>query len=187
MADRLIQNYLSSGEASEMKIGGTEDGDLVVTKKDIEKIPLVPAYCSYTNEPNLTLTSTFQKVTGWSELITPVGIVLADGDFTALISGVYQWNLERIYQNFDSNTNDIIKIFIEIRKNGNVVFSRDIVVNDAKSPQSPTTVPFNSPFIFDVEAGDVFNIYVRATDGVNEPDDTRLIRAQLSANKIYNV
>ena len=158
-----------------------------ITFDVIKYVPLKPAYCSFTTENILQLNNSFQKVdTGWTEVVTPVNISYLDGIFTTLESGVFQWNLERIYDNHDQNPSSPIELFIEVRKNGINVFERDIVIGSATGPAEPTTITFNSPFIFTVETNDYFEFYVKATEGDGSPSDTNLIRMQISANKIYN-
>lgn len=159
-------------------------------KKAMTKLGIVTdfSYCSYTSAPNLALTSTYQKLTVFDELIPPVKVSLVNGDFTALAGGVFQWHLERIYQNNDQNPSDPpVQLFIEVRKNSLPIFSRQAPMGSANSPSEPSIDTYSSPFIIKVDKGDVFNFWFKAEDGLGStPQNVSLTRVQLIANKIHN-
>ena len=188
MADRQAQNYLSSGEISEIKIGGTTDNSKVVVKSELEHVVLIPAYCGYMTSPMLNLTNAYQKVIGWTEQVEPQGISHLNGTFTATISGIYKWDLERIYINHDTNpSTPPIIVYIEAIKNDSIVaFMRDMQVATATANDEPSTIARTSPFIFRVEAGDTFYFQVKALDGTANPEDMELALMQMTAHKIFN-
>lgn len=142
------------------------------------------AYCCYTSEPSLALTVAEQKLTTFTEIITPVGISLNNGIFTTTKSGIYSWTLERVYTNGDTSPSNPIELTISIKKNGSVVYTRSAIIGSATGHSEPSIVSFNSPFIMSVDANDEFEFYFAATEGGSEPTSTVLSRMQLSANKI---
>jgi hypothetical protein len=159
-------------------------------KKALSKLGIVSdfSYCAYTCEPSLSLTAEYQKVSGFTELVAPYKVLHQDGDFTALSYGIFEWHLERIYMNGDQNPSDPpVKIYIEVRKNGIHVFNRDAPMGSANNPNEPSVSTYSSPFIFNVEKGDIFNFWFKGEDGVGvDPQDVKLIRVQMIANKIHN-
>ena len=70
-------------------------------KKALTKLGIVSdfSYCGYTCAPSLSLTATYQKLSGFTEIVEPFNVSELNGDFTALSSGIFEWHLERIYQN----------------------------------------------------------------------------------------
>lgn len=145
------------------------------------------AYCCYAVAPALVLTTTFQKVTGWTPLVTPVNVTEVSGTFTAVVDGIYEWHFERIYQNTDKNPIGIINLYLEVRLNGVTVFSRTAPTMSATANDEPAINTFNSPFILEVAANDYFEFYVKADDAGGNPLDTQLIQMQITADKIHNI
>jgi len=159
-------------------------------KKALSKLGIVSdfAYCSYKSSPNLKLTSTYQKLTVFEELIPPVNISELNGDFTALSYGIFEWHLERIYQNTDQNPSELpIQLYIEVRRNGIAAVDIDAPIGTATNPNEPVPAEFSTPFIFKVEKGDIFNFWFKSEDGIGvDPLNIRLVRVQIIANKIHN-
>ena len=160
--------------------------------KGLKKLSIVTdvAYCSYNVEPDLSLTNTYQVVTGWNELITPQNISLDSGVFTATKSGVYEWDLERVYTNEENNSSGIV-LYLRVIKNGtDEVFMGEAPIPDAANSSKPILVGLTSPFIIAVEANDTFQFEVKATDGGTDSpaiDTVKLTRMQLKANKIHEL
>lgn len=144
----------------------------------------VKSYCNYYVNPSLPLTNIYQKVTSFVPTIAPVGITEDNGTFTASISGIYHWNIERVYTNGDTNPSTPIEIYIEIRKNSVALFSRTAIISAATAADEPSIISFNSPFISEIESGDTFEFYFKSTEGINSPTDVVLTHMQMSANKI---
>jgi hypothetical protein len=190
MPTRKIQNYLSSGEATEIKVGGTADENKVVTKQDIIDVVTKPAYCAYSKSSELSLTNSFQVVKGWSELITPLNISYNDitGNFKALEEGVYEWTLERIYTNSDINPVAPIQLSLQVIINDSILaFSRTAIIGAATANDEPNVISFTSPFIYEVAKDTEFNFQVKASEGANTPESTKLVTMQLKAIKIHNI
>lgn len=177
--NNLGNNTVSEVTALELK-NVEQDGRL----DDIEGT-LEQAYCCYSSEPSILLTNTFQKITTFTEIVTPVNISLDNGVFTADKSGLYQWVLERGYTNEDSNPSAPIEITIEIRKNSsNVIYNRTAIIGAATSNSEPSVITFTSPFIMNALFGDTFEFYFKASEGVANPSSTMLSRIQLSVNRL---
>ncbi len=177
--NNLGNNTVSEVTALELK-NVEQDGRIDNIEETLEQ-----AYCCYSGEPDMVLTNTFQKLTTFTEIVTPVNVSLTDGVFTANKSGLYQWVLERGYTNEDSNPSSPIEITIEIRKNSsNVVYSRTAIIGAATSNDEPATVTFTSPFIMNVLFNDTFEFYFKANEGASSPLSTMLNRIQLSANRL---
>ena len=163
------------------------DNDIRADVDELQAVVALPvAYCCYGVSPALVLTTTFQKVTGWAELITPLNVTEVSGTFTATIGGIYEWHLERIYQNSEKSPVGITTLYIEVQKNGVTVFSRTAPIQSATANDEPMVSAFNSPFILEVTAGDYFEFYVKADDDGGNPSDTQLIQMQITADKIHN-
>lgn len=142
------------------------------------------SYCNYYVEPLLPLTNAYQKATSFVPAIAPVGITEDNGTFTANLSGVYQWNIERVYTNGDTNPSTPIEIYIEIRKNSIALFSRTAIMSAATAADEPSIISFNSPFISEIESGDILEFYFKSTEGIDSPTDVVLTHMQMSANMI---
>lgn len=160
---------------------------LVVDENEQNLIYEDIGYCGYTTAPNILLTTSFQKVTGWTELVAPVNTTYLNGTFTSLIDGIFEWHLERIYTNSDNSPLTPITLALEVRKNGIAVFNRELIISAATNPSEPNASAFTSPFIFAISANDTFEFFVKATMGVISPISTRLVRMQMTANKIHEI
>lgn len=194
-----VKNYNNPHAVSKSQVGlGNVDNTSDLNKPisnavqdeldDINELIANPiSYCSYSSDTNILLTTTFQKVTVWSPLITPVNITESSGTFTAVEDGIYEWHLERIYKNTDKTPSDVVMIYLEVRKNGSTVFSRTSPIMSATANDEPCIAMFNSPFILEVTANDYFEFYVRGEDDGSNPNDTSLIIMQLTADKIHNI
>lgn len=193
-ASEITTDTIAKVSSMSQSLGITFDGNNNVsansTNQDIDDLQAVVslpiAYCSYTTTPSLVLTTTFQKVTGWSSFITPLNVTEASGTFTASVGGIYEWHLERVYQNTDKHPTGIINLYLEVRKNGVTVFSRMAPIQSATANDEPTISAFNSPFILEITANDYFEFYVKADDDGSNPSDTQLIQMQITADKIHN-
>ena len=142
------------------------------------------AYCSYYLTPELQLTNTYQQITTFNQLLTPVNITMVGGAFTTTTSGVFSWTLERVYTNGDSNPTAPIILSIDVRKNGVSVFNKTAIIGAATAGDEPSTISFTTPFIMSVNAGEVFTFHFKAEENGATPSDTILERVQLTANKI---
>lgn len=160
---------------------------LVVDENEQNLIYENIAYCGYTTNPNILLTTTFQKVIGWTELVAPVNTTHSNGTFKSLIDGIFEWHLERIYTNADNSPLMPITLALEVRKNGISVFNRELIIGAATNPSEPNASAFTSPFIFAISANDTFEFFVKASMGAVNPISTRLVRMQMTANKIHEI
>ena len=188
MANREAQNYLSSGEITEIKIGGTADTNKVQTKEDIAVVPTEKAYCSYISSTEVTLTSSFITVDTFTQALVPQGVSYLNGQFTALVSGVWEFNLERIYVNEDNIPTAPVRLYLEMVKNGSIiVLQRDAIISAATAIDEPAICSFNTNRIISVEAGDTFFFRVRAQQTDNaEPLSTKLEIMEVMAHKVFN-
>ena len=184
---RTAQEYFNSGEITQIYINGANESNKAVTNEDISKVNTIPVYCNYVNLTPMTLNSVYQKVMGWSPYYTTTNITYSNGVFTTLVDGVFEWHLERRYSNYDPSPIQPILITLDIRKNGISIYNKESNIGAATKVTEPAIIAFTSPFIFEVNANDHFEFYVKAMEDGNNPTDTRLSSMQLSANKIYNL
>jgi len=178
MAQRAIQDYLSSGEVTEIII----DGSRVITESDL-------AYCSYGNlTPEMQLTNAFTKIVNVTPFITPSQVSLTSGTFTVTNEELEIWrfSFERIYRNEDTSPTTPVKIYIQMKQNGVVVFSRDAVIGAATAADEPSILAFSTNRIIPVNNGDQFEFEVKAaeTTSNNTPADTYLTNFEVTAHKI---
>ena len=143
------------------------------------------AYCGYTSAPALALTNGFQKVTGFTPTITPVNITESTGTVTINRDGVYAFDLERIYINEDTSPSQPIMLYIELRKNGITLISRNLIIGAATSNDEPAIAAFSTPLLLEVVSSDYFEIYVKAEEGVGSPSDTQLARANFTISRTH--
>lgn len=178
MAQRAIQDYLSSGEITEIKIGA----DRVITESDL-------AYCSYGDlTPEVQLTNAFTKITNVTPFITPSQVSLAAGTFTVTNTELELWrfSFERIYRNEDTAPATPVKVYIQMKQNGVVVFNRDVVIGAATAADEPSILAFSTNRIIPVNNGDQFEFEVKASETTsnNTPADTYLTHFEVTAHKI---
>lgn len=163
---------------------------LVSTAEQIDAEILAPyGYCSYVSNPNLQLTSTFQVVKDFNEIITPMNVEYdnSTGNFKSLIDGIWRFSLERIYLNYDQSPIQPIILWIEMRKNNDIFFERNAIIGSATQASEPSTYPVTTDTIVQVQSDDIFNFRVRATMNNGNPLDTRLALFQISAHRIHNI
>ena len=188
---QIVQGAIDFTSQVEFTTRPTHLGADLVTVNDLEIAPI--AYCDYTNQPNLTLTTTEQLVTGWTEEVASVGISESNGVFTALLDGVYNVTLERIYENDDSNpslvVNVTIRVYADDQQGGGpiIVFDRTAPLSSATAGDEPAILGFTTPANRPIIAGTEFTVYVSGEDNGGNPTDTRLIRAKVVANLIHKL
>lgn len=146
-----------------------------------------PAYCDYTTAPNITLTTTPQIVTGWVGDLPPVNITESAGRITVNADGIYNITLERIYENDDNNPTLQVFVDIEVRKNGVAIFTREAPIPSATANDEPAIMTFTTPSLRMVSASDYFEVFVWGSDNGANPQDTRLIRMKITADKVHNL
>lgn len=187
MAVRQFQNYADSGELISLKIGGILPGNETIIQNDIETVVTTPAYCGFESETPIILTTVFQKISVWSQQLAPKGITETNGEFVVTDEGIYQWSLEKVFTNGDSNPSEEVIAITEVRKNGIAVVQNERTVGPATNKGNSTDSE-TLPYIFEVAAGDTFSFYVRGEDGIGvNPTALDLTRAQITANKIHNI
>ena len=158
---------------------------LVSSALEIDKIVQSPkAYCSYISNSNMTLTTSFQSIVNWTEISTPLNISESNGVFSPLVEGVYYFTLERIYLNYDQSPTQPITLYIEMRKNSNIVFERNAIISSATKSTEPATISFSTNAIISANKDDEFEFRFRAMMDGSNPLDTRLKLIQISAHKI---
>lgn len=189
MSNRSAQEYLTSGEVNDIKIGGITPNDSVVKQGDVVKVVKSPAYASWKTEPSLTLTSTYQVVTGWAPFIVPLGVTEVSGVFTFSDTGIYEFNLERGYVNPETNPSSPVLLSISTWKNGVLAFERTGIIGSATANDEPTLLSITSPSILQIDADDYFEIKVKAEEGVgvDPTGGVALSVMQITANKLYEV
>lgn len=145
--------------------------------------------CDYGITAPILLTFTPQLITGLVPGVTPVGISESAGRITVSEGGKFEVLLERIYENKDNNPADKVFVYIVINKNSDPtpVFERTAPISSATANDEPAILPFTTPALVDITAGDYFEISVAAIDGGATPQDTSLIRLNIVVNKINNL
>lgn len=177
MAQRQTQDYLSSGEITEIKIGSHR----VITESDT-------SYCSYGNITEMPLTNSFTKITTTSPFVTPANVIHTAGTYTvsSIEDEIWHFSFERVYRNEDTAPSNPVRLYLQMKMNGVVAFSRDIIIGAATAADEPLTVAFNTSRIIGVSNGDQFEFEVKAAEDVtnNTPSDTYLTHFEVTANKI---
>lgn len=159
----------------------------------VEALESVPksAYCDYSTNPVLLMTTTPTVLDAWTEESTPVGITESNGEFTAAFDGVYNIFLERIYQNNDNNPVDqvTVEITVEADTGGGwvTIFNRVAPISSATAGDEPAILAFGTPANREVTAGTKFRILVNAQDGGVNPQATYFVRAKVVANLIHKL
>lgn len=164
---------------------GSEKARVVVSDDGASIEYLSAAYGSWETGDTITLTNAYQLASSFTSMVTAKNITLASGVFTAVVSGVYTWALERIYQNEDTNPVSPISVYVDVRKNGISYLERSVIIGAATASDEPSIVSFTSPFIIEAEADDYFEFYFKAEEGAISPANTYLTRLQLTADKIH--
>lgn len=177
MAQRQTQDYLSSGEITEIKIGDSR----VITESD-------SSYCSFGNITELPLTNSFVKITTMSPFISPANVSHIAGTFTVTNSEpeVWHFSFERVYRNEDTAPSNPVRLYLQMKMNGVVAFSRDVIIGAATAADEPSTVAFNTARIISVSNGDQFEFEVKAAEETTNvtPSDTALTHFEVTATKI---
>ena len=177
MAQRQTQDYLSSGEITEIKIGSSR----VLTESDL-------SYCSFGSISEMTLTNSFVKISTMSPFVTPANVTHTAGTFTVSSTEdeIWHFSFERVYRNEDTAPTNPVRLYLQMKMNGVVAFSRDVVIGAATAADEPTTVAFNTARIIAVSNGDQFEFEVKAAEETtnNTPSDTYLTHFEVTANKI---
>lgn len=190
MAQRQMQNYLDSGEITDIKIGGTANSDSVAKLSDIEHIPANSAYCCYGNITSLALTNVFQKVSSFNPLISPQLVSFSGGTFTVSVNGggVWVFDLERIYTNEDTAPTNPVRLYIEMRLNGVAVLTRDAIIGAATSSDEPATIGFNTSRIVNMADGDQIDFYAKAQEEVTgiSPVSSSLVVMEVTAQRLFS-
>ncbi len=117
-------------------------------------------------------------------MVTPLNVSDASGVFTVSLDGVFDISIERVYINEDTNPSSPIDIFIDIRKNGVSVFTRDAIIPTATATDEPATISFTTPIIVEAVADDYFEFYVKAEEGTSSPSDTTMTALNFSVHKL---
>lgn len=168
----------------------TSLANLVSTAEQIDSIILAPyAYCSYTVSSNLLLTTSFQTVKNFNEIITPLNVSYDNntGKFKSLIDGIFSFTLERIYLNYDQSPATPVTLWIEMRKNNDIFFERTAIIGSATQASEPSTYPVTTNAIVSVNANDEFEFRVRGIMDGSNPLNARLSLMQISAHRIHNL
>lgn len=146
--------------------------------------PVGALYCSYESAPNLVLTTTPQRVNAFTELISPNGVTYDDGVFSVLKDGLIKFDMERVYINTDTNPTDPIILNIDVRVNGETLFSRTATISTATANDEPATLSYTTPVLAEFKLGDDVELYTSASMNGANPVDTELVRFKVVAMEL---
>lgn len=160
-----------------------------ISAADLEKLNMLyfkPSYCTYTLDSTLALTNVYTKPTLVTSFSTD-DITIASNIFTCNTSGIYQFNVERVYENNDKNPTDIVQLYLQMIVNGTIVaIDRTAPIVAATANDEPGINSFSTNRMISVAAGDTFYFQVKAEEGAISPLDTNLIVMEVTAHKVYN-
>lgn len=133
-------------------------------KDNLKNLGVVVDHLSFDYEStgSLSLTNTYQQVTSWTADGEVENFTETNGDFSPLVGGRIAWAIERIYKNIDSAIDDTLTLFIQVRKNGTPIIQKSFPLSEAKSPNNPSAIEFNTPKITEMIISDVFTIWIKA-------------------------
>ena len=156
-----------------MPIGQRSIGLTAVQEAAVDSIPDV-AISDFISQPDLLLTDVETIVPSWSDSVDPVGIIRDGSRFTVTKAGMYFISLERTYLNIDKNPLLLVNITITVKKNGESVFTRTQTIGSATANDEPGVLSFTSNAFRRADAGDYFEVFVSALDGVIAPVGTSM-------------
>ena len=132
------------------------------------------------------LTISPQLISGWTQIVPSVGVEVTGGVITFSESGILQVSLERIYQNSDQNPTLVVEVTVDVRKNGESLFSQANTISTATNINQPAIASFTSNGIRELTSEHYFESCISATDGVVEPESTILNSIRMVCNLIHN-
>ena len=151
----------------------------------LERLYFPPSYCTYELDAPVSLTNTYIKPT-LTSLFSTADITISSNIFTCASSGIYEFNVERIYMNNDKNPTDTVYLYLQMIVNDTIVaIDRNAPIVAATANDEPGINSFNTNRMISVTAGDTFYFQVKSEMGAVSPVDTQLVVMEVTAHKVY--